>query len=579
MTSVKCTVKVASPQKSLLSAQFQATVKSRYSVDGDVICPISKLNIAKMGENVDHSHIIPKNLRAHYPGGVLDGPDNIIPTFSVLHRQMELHQHRPSISFKFVREDNVDYDLYELLFSRGIGNDHIVFRYIQHKELVRLHQSSRSFLCMHQQVFMECDAISVIGVDNLLKIRDDLRQTHVRTAVTKSIVNAMIARQSRTIKSVSASSKKVSETTILAWIESESIIVSGTMWEYGEGTVVPDEVVCRMLQHNKTKDIVDFICVDDYSDEQVKYFMSKYNPKSSIVPKDLVNYTIWKMNSSHFQNHVLRVVQKDRESGKIIGTDDDDGPFPVGTITYNYLNPVGFHPLRVDTFDSKTSLTKVTVADNSENDQVYHLTCSQVDNLVRGNLKSETIKQLVGRCFVVQSSTNEPKIAQLVSATYGRAEVHWLDRVNVGSASRPRSWVDDKYAPVWEERRGKHVVCDIKKSKKWNASISWIPFTHLHGLPFDLHQEQIPSSVIQNMPMSNPLDGNDIYEGLGVQVMRRFGSEDYEGVVTAVFPSEDWRYHVVYEDGDSEDMTTDERNAAVMYRKKRKRVEEDEISK
>ena len=145
------------------------------------------------------------------------------------------------------------------------------------------------------------------------------------------------------------------------------------------------------------------------------------------------------MNSSHFQNHVLRVVQKDRESGKIIGTDDDDGPFPVGTITYNYLDPVGFHPLRVDTFDSKTSLTKVTVADNSENDQVYHLTCSQVDNLVRGNLKSETIKQLVGRCFVVQSSTNEPKIAQLVSATYGRAEVHWLDRVNVGSASRPRS--------------------------------------------------------------------------------------------------------------------------------------------
>ena len=112
MASVKCVVKVGSPAKASVSAQIQSTVKSRYSFEGQVICPISRLNIAQTGETVDLSHIVPKYLRNHYGRGVLDGADNIIPTFPAIHKQVELHQHRPLLSFEFLREDDDDYDLY-----------------------------------------------------------------------------------------------------------------------------------------------------------------------------------------------------------------------------------------------------------------------------------------------------------------------------------------------------------------------------------------------------------------------------------------------------------------------------------
>ena len=101
-------------QMSSVSAQIQSTVKSRYSFEGQVICPISRLNIAQTGETVDLSHIVPKYLRNHYGRGVLDGADNIIPTFPAIHKQVELHQHRPLLSFEFLREDDDDYDLYHL---------------------------------------------------------------------------------------------------------------------------------------------------------------------------------------------------------------------------------------------------------------------------------------------------------------------------------------------------------------------------------------------------------------------------------------------------------------------------------
>ena len=133
MTSVKCTLRVASPPHLAISAQIQATVKGRYSMDGRVICPLSHLDIVKTGESVDHSHIVPKNLRMHYPRGVLDGADNIIPTFAALHKQMELYQHRPLISFEFIREDDEDYDVYKLLYSKTVDKEnHVIFRYIKH---------------------------------------------------------------------------------------------------------------------------------------------------------------------------------------------------------------------------------------------------------------------------------------------------------------------------------------------------------------------------------------------------------------------------------------------------------------
>ena len=105
---------------------------------------------------------------------------------------------------------------------------------------------------------MECEKISLATTSDLVKFREDLAQTHVRTAVTKNIVNAMITRQSRTLKAAGSSSRTVSENTLLAWIESESVYVSGSMWDYEELTEVPDQVVCRVLFHNKAQNTIDF---------------------------------------------------------------------------------------------------------------------------------------------------------------------------------------------------------------------------------------------------------------------------------------------------------------------------------
>ena len=72
------------------------------------------------------------------------------------------------------------------------------------------------------------------------------------------------------------------------------------MWDYEELTEVPDEVVCRVLFHNKAQNTIDFICVDEYSQEEFKYFTSRYNPKASRVPKDLARFTVWKIDPCLF---------------------------------------------------------------------------------------------------------------------------------------------------------------------------------------------------------------------------------------------------------------------------------------
>ena len=576
MASVKCVVKVGSPAKASVSAQIQSTVKSRYSFEGQVICPISRLNIAQTGETVDLSHIVPKYLRNHYGRGVLDGADNIIPTFPAIHKQVELHQHRPLLSFEFLREDDDDYDLYHLLYSRTVGKDHVIWRYITHDLPVRLHRSSRSFLSIHHQVFVECEKISLATTSDLVKFREDLAQTHVRTAVTKNIVNAMITRQSRTLKAAGSSSRTVSENTLLAWIESESVYVSGSMWDYEELTEVPDQVVCRVLFHNKAQNTIDFICVDEYSQEEFKYFTSRYNPKASRVPKDLARFTVWKIDPCLFEKSVLEVVPK-AEYSVDVNDSRDDGPIPVGSIMFNYLKPVGFQELHVSQYDRKTSLTKVLVgeqhAGHASDENAYELTCRQVLELARGEISSESLSEIRGRCFVVESPGGEKRIAKLVSVAFGCAEVHWLDRNERARTSRQESWVDDKYALVWVGSDSKKVVRDEMRSQSYRASISRIPFIWLHGMPFDLHGGRIPSSVAHVLSAAETHESIVKKRLLGVEVLRRFGGQDYRGVVTTVFPGDEPMYQVVYEDGDFEDMYLHELESCVEYRSKRLKMD------
>ena len=298
MASVKCTVKVSSQQHSHISQQTQATVRARYqSKSGHVVCPISRQTIVETGESVDHSHIVPKNLRIHYPPGDLDGPDNIIPTFPALHKQIELHQHRPSLSFKFMREDSNDYDLYELLFSKALDEKHIVYRYILHKEPVRLHRSARPFLQIHLQVFQECEEMSDTGAEALVTLRNKLARIHVCTAITKGIVNASIARRNRVLKATTRagwSGHQMSAETILALVETH------------------------------------------------------YDPKTRCMPKALSAFMVWKISAGTIGDFVIRVVSRK-------GVPD----ICIGAKTYNFIEPGGFRELQVVAYDIKRCLVEL----------------------------------------------------------------------------------------------------------------------------------------------------------------------------------------------------------------------------
>ena len=70
--------------------------------------------------------------------------------------------------------------------------------------------------------------------------------------------------------------------------------------------------------------------------------------------------------------------------------------------------------------------------------------------------------------------------------------------------------------------------------------------------------------------------GQDRYTGkkrfLGAQVSKSFGMQHYNGVVTTIFPGDETIYHVVYQDGDCEDMSGEELDLHVDIHRKRMKM-------
>ena len=171
-----------------------------------------------------------------------------------------------------------------------------------------------------------------------------------------------------------------------------------------------------------------------------------------------------------------------------------------------------------------------------------------------------------------QRFTHVEKKASGVSASLTRrAEAsasHTWRTKRVERATRG-PWVDDKYALVWVGSDSKKVVRDEMRSQSYRASVGRIPFIWLHGMPFDLHGGRIPSSVAHVLSAAETHESIVKKRLLGVEVLRRFGGQDYRGVVTTVFPGDEPMYQVVYEDGDLEDMYLHELESCVEYRGKR----------
>ena len=546
MKSVKCTLKIVQSSGTPINASIQAIVQARYmNKDCKVVCPISQLRITDTGESIDHSHIIPKNHRHNYGSGVLDGADNIIPTFPALHTQMELHQHTPSISFEFVREDDVDYDLYKLLFAKHVDSGHVVHRYITHKNLVRLHRSSREYLLMHCRVFKECDETNDADIASLELSRENLRQACVQNAITKGIVNAMLSRLTRTLKKKKKFNSKTAESVIASWLESKSISVSGSLWDYEDEAEQPQTVTCKVLHYNLKSNLVELICTDEYDEEDISMFLSQYQPGSARIAKGLSRFDVWSLNPELLEPHVLKIEMTDTGTGTI-------KEIPIGTVFFNYTKGMGFSEMRVDSFNDVTSLY-VVVSGEVE----CCMTPGQVNELIKGEIPD--FESLRNRLVMTRISDGEYTVSKLLDAQDGIVTVQLYERTKSGSASRPSSWITDKYLPLWTTSKKRKVSARAQnRSLQWRPLVEEKPLVDFFGISFTLYNGQIPSSMHKSIEaLQKP--GPDVgHSTLGKRISKAFGAEMHNGYVSAVFPGveddTEEMYHVIYEDGDSEDL-------------------------
>jgi hypothetical protein len=126
---------------------------------------LSKRQFEGSGSNCQLSHIIPKFAQQvlSKEQDVVNNPDNIIPTFSIVHEQMELKNATPNLSFKF-KEHQGEFDLYELVFSSSITHDNILLKIMSPGDNVLQHQSSFMFLQVHKRVF---DSYSMLRAGNI----------------------------------------------------------------------------------------------------------------------------------------------------------------------------------------------------------------------------------------------------------------------------------------------------------------------------------------------------------------------------------------------------------------------------
>ena len=542
MKSVKCTVTIAEPSGTPINASIQAEVKARYSNQASkLVCPIAQLCITDTGESIDHSHILPKTHRQFYERGVLDGADNIIPTFAALHKQMELHQHKPSISFEFVREDDAVYDLYKLLYSKTVGSGHVVHRYVTHNNMLRLHRSSREYLLMHCRVFKECDEADDADIASLQLSRENLRQACVQNAITKGIVNVMLSRLTRTLKNEMKSKSKTAQAVIASWLEGKSISVSGSLWDYEDEAEQPQAVTCKVLHYNSKSNLVELICTGEYDEKDISMFLSQYQPGSARIAKGLSRFDVWSLNPELLEPHVLKIEMTDTGTGII-------KEIPIGTVFFNYTKGMGFSEMRVDSFNDVTSLY-VVVSGEVE----CCMTPGQVNKLIEGEIPD--FESLRNRLVMTRIPYGEYTVSKLLGAQGGIVTVQLYERTKSGSASRPSSWITDTYLPLWTTSKTKKVSARAQnRSSQWRPLVDEKPLVDFFGISFTLYNGQIPSAMHKSIEALQKT-GHDLgHSTLGKRTSKAFGAEMHNGYVSAVFPGVEEMYHVIYEDGDSEDL-------------------------
>ena len=159
------TVNVKRRAERHVPSSVRKTVASRYHNGEYPVCPLSKRQFEGSGSSCQLSHIVPKCAQQvlSKEQDVVNNPDNIIPTFSIVHEQMELKNATPNLSFKF-KEHQGEFDLYELVFSSSITHDNILLKIMSPGDNVLLHQSSFMFLQVHKRVF---DSYSMLRAGNI----------------------------------------------------------------------------------------------------------------------------------------------------------------------------------------------------------------------------------------------------------------------------------------------------------------------------------------------------------------------------------------------------------------------------
>ena len=504
---------------------------------------------------MDLSHIIPKCYRKSFTKGELDGPDNIIPTFPALHRQMELYQHRPSISFKFWSRDDENYDWYEIKLSHEVNKSHILNRYIM-RDKVRLHRASRKHLRLHFLVFKECeDTIKPTGNDWTQTLQE-LNCRHAVTGILRSIFGA-IRNAKIGIKTVEKGVARATAPVIQSWLESGEVVVSGELWDYESDHKNEEEthaaVRCKILKFHEKRQNLELLCYEDYAEDDVEYFLKNYNARAGVLKRSLANFQVWKVSVKALMPHVIQVGQDD--SFAWIQVQEE---IPTGTIFHNFVDDCGFALMEVASYEDSSKLCRVKVLNSTRSFDDLEFTISQIQNLVSGDIFTESAQsRLLNKCVVVKSTeTGENfQLGKLLKVERGYAEVQWLRESAV--LNRRQNSCKKSYYPAYLNSKWEIVAARKPCSKSWRPFKCRLPISHLWGKPFELVDAKLPydvASMATNIDLTLSTE-----KRIGSRALRNFDGDELEGAVCAYFPESDEGvelFHIAYIDGDSEDLTS-----------------------
>ena len=250
---------------------------------------------------------------------------------------------------------------------------------------------------------------------------------------------------------------------------------------------------------------------------------------------------MWSLNPELLEPYVLKIDMADTGTGII-------EEIPIGTVFFNYTKCMGFSEMCVDSFNDVTSLY-VVVSGGVE----CCMTPGQVNKLIEGEILD--FESLRNRLVMTRISDGEYTVSKLLDAQNGIVTVQLYERMKSGSASRPSSWVTDKYLPLWTTSKKKKVSARVQnRSLQWRPLVDEKPLVDFFGFSFTLHNGQIPSCMHKSIEVLQKAGPDGGHSTLGKRTLKTFGAEIYNGYVSAAFPGVEEMYHVIYEDGDSEDL-------------------------